>query len=102
MHEYSYTFVFQIRSNKNKKLGVQSDTIVEFYKLQSVVVLVLIIKTMMNIFLTIIVVLTFAFVFNAFKVLPAAPGSTSKHYLFGNPEPSKDAAPAKKDGGLFG
>ena len=54
--------------------------------------------------LTFTIVLSLAIVFNAFKVLPTRIGlpSSSKLYLFGNPEPSKDAAPAKKDGGLFG
>ena len=49
------------------------------------------------------IALSLVFVLNAFKVLPKIGlPSSSKRYLFGNPEPSKDAAPAKKDGGLFG
>jgi hypothetical protein len=50
-----------------------------------------------------LLLLSFPYLFGAFKVLPTGKVLTSsKLFLFGNPEPSKDAAPAKKDGGLFG
>ena len=56
-----------------------------------------------NIITITLLLLSFPYLFGAFKVLPTGKVLTSsKLFLFGNPEPSKDAAPAKKDGGLFG